>query len=504
MIRRLLILAALLWAAPAPAQAPHLEKRGQATQLIVGGKPFLILGGELGNSSASDRDWLAPRWALLKAMHLNTVLTPVSWELIEPEEGKFDFAAVDWLLADARANRMHLVLLWFGAWKNSMSSYAPDWVKRDPRRFPRAAGADGKGQEILSAFGEATLEADSRAFAALMAHLRQVDAQGTVLMVQVENEIGFLPMAREHGAVADAAYARWQRQNPGASEEAFSAWAYANYVEQVAKAGKREYPLPMYVNGAQGRPGKLPGPDYPSGGPLAHLMTVWKRGAPSIDFLATDIYFPNFAGIAHGYVQPGNPLFVPEANRTSDPRAPANAMLVIGRHKGIGFSPFAIEDADPAGAARLGEAYALLGDLAPTILAAQAEERIMGFAPPVSFESAVDETPQGASFGGYRFTVSFVDPWTPRDRQQPSEHGGMIVWLGGEDFLVAGRGITVAVEPADGAGKAGLDRVEEGRIADGVFVPGRRLNGDQTHQGRHFRLDPGRFQVQRVRLYRYP
>jgi beta-galactosidase GanA len=300
--------------------------------------------------------------------------------------------------------------------------------------------------------------------------------------------------------VADAAFAR----QGGATEEAFSAWAYAHAVETVACAGTRAWPLQMSGNGAQGRPGARPGPDYPSGGPLAHLMAVWKKAAPSIDFLAPDIYFPNFAGIAEGYAREDNPLFVPEANRTSDPRAPANAFRIIGRHDAIGFSPFAVEDADPAAVARLGDAYALLGDLAPMILAAQAKGRIMGFAPPVSFDGVVDETQQQASFGGYRLTVSFVDPWTPRDRQQPSEHGGMILWLGGEDFLVAGRGITVTVEPADGKGKAGLDRVEEGRVVEGAFAPGRRLNGDQTHQGRHVRLDPGRFQVQRVRLYRYP
>jgi beta-galactosidase GanA len=314
----------------------------------------------------------------------------------------------------------------------------------------------------------------------------------------VENEIGFLPTAREHGVAADAAA---RGVSGDAAEEAFSAAAYARYVEAVAAAGKREYPLPMYVNGAQGRPGKRPGPDYPSGGPLAHLTPIWKRYAPSIDFLAPDIYFPNFAEIADRYARP---LFVPEANRTTDPRAPANAMRIIGRDNSIGFSPFAIEDADAAGAARLGEAYALLGDLAPLILKAQSEGRIMGFAPPVSFEGVMDEAPQHVSLGGYRVAVSFVDPWTPRDKQEPSEHGGMILWLGGEDFLVAGRGITVTVQAEDGVGKAGLDRVEEGRIVDGAFVAGRRLNGDQTHQGRHVRLDPGRFQVQRVRLYRYP
>ncbi|TGX53969.1 hypothetical protein E5A73_07500 [Sphingomonas gei] len=484
----------LLAAAPAAAQMPHLK----GDQLIVDGKPFLVLGGELGNSSASDRAWLEPHWPRLRAMHLNTVLAPVSWELIEPEEGGFDFATVDWLIADARANDLRLVLLWFGSWKNSMSTYVPAWVKRDARRFPRTIGPDGKAQEILSAFGAATRDADAGAFAALMRHLKQIDGdRHTVIMIQVENEIGFLPTAREHGPVADAAFAKFK-----GSEEAFTADAYARFTEAVTRAGKREYPLPMYVNGAQGRPGKLPG-EYPSGGPLAHLLDIWRKAAPSIDFLAPDIYFPSFAGIVAGYARPGNPLFVPEANNAGDPRAAANAFGVIARHRGIGFSPFSIEAIDGADATKLAALYGLLDSMAPEILRAQSSDRILGFSPPVTFEGAVDDKPQVETLGGYRFTVSFVDPWTAKDKQVPAEHGGMILWLGGEDYLIAGSGITVTAESADGKGQAGLDRVEEGAFVEGRWIPGRVLNGDQTHQGRHVRLPPDTQGVQRVRLYRY-
>lgn len=494
MIRWLASLLLLFVAVPVFAQTPHLKDG----QLIVDGKPFLVLGGELGNSSASEREWLRPHWARLKAMKLNTVLVPVSWELIEPQEGRFDFASVDWLIEDARAHDLRLVFLWFGSWKNSMSTYVPAWVKRDEKRFPRTIGADGKAQEILSAFGTATRDADARAFAALMRHLKQVDGdRHTVIMVQVENEIGFLPTARERGPVADAAFARFK-----GSEEAFTADAYARFTEAVTRAGKREYTLPMYVNGAQGRPGKLPG-EYPSGGPLAHLFDVWRKAAPSVDFLAPDIYFPNFAGIVAGYDRPGNPLFVPEANNAGDPRAAANAFGVIAKHRGIGFSPFSIESIDGGGAAKLGALYGLLDSMTPEILRAQKERRILGFSPPASFEGVIDEKPQVQTLGGYRFTVSFVDPWTPKDKQVPAEHGGIILWLGGEDYLIAGTGITVTVEPADGKGRAGLDRVEEGKFVDGKWAPGRVLNGDQTHQGRHVRLPPDAQGVQHIRLYRY-
>src|SRR5215831_7776669 len=81
---------------------PHLEKRGSAIQLIVDGKPFLILGGELHNSSSSSMAYMRPIWPQLLGLHLNTVLAPVSWELIEPEDGKVDFTTVDGLIDDAR------------------------------------------------------------------------------------------------------------------------------------------------------------------------------------------------------------------------------------------------------------------------------------------------------------------------------------------------------------------------------------------------------------------
>lgn len=483
----------MLLAVPAVAQdIPHLERRGEATQLVVDGEPFLILGGELGNSEASSREAMRGHWPKLEAMNLNTVLAPVYWELVEPEEGRFDFASVDWLIEDARAHDMRLVLLWFGTWKNSMSSYVPSWVKRDTARFPRTVGADGKPQEIVSARSREARDADARAFAALMRHLRAMDGeQRTVLMVQVENEVGFLPFAKEGGNGPDLA-----------ADERAMAGAYARFVEAVAAAGKAEYPLPLYVNGAQGRPGVAPG-DYPSGGPLVHLAEEWRRGAPSIDFIAPDIYFPSFAVIADGYVASGNPLFIPEANRPSDPTLAANALRSIGALDAIGFSPFAIEGASEAEAEHIAGLYAMLESIAPLILDAQAEGRIAGFGNPVSFEGEADLSPMTATLGDAAFTVTTIDPWTPRDAQNPVSHGGLLIWLGGEDYLFAGQGATLTVEPADGRGRTGFDRVEEGRYENGQWRPGRRLNGDQTHQGRHVRLPPGEFGMQRFRLYRY-
>jgi beta-galactosidase GanA len=540
MMRVVAALAALFLLAAA-TRPPKLERRGQSTQLIVDSKPFLMLGGELSNSAASSAAHMAPVWPKLRAAHLNTVLAPVSWQLIEPKEGQFNFASVDALLSGAQHNQLHLVLLWFGAWKNSTSSYTPSWVRRDEDRFPRVQLPDGKGEEILSAFSPEVLAADRKAFVALLRHLNAVDARAhTVLMVQVENEIGMLPTARDHSLLADRAYSaevpteltshlaahratlvpasreRWEASGARtsgsweqvfgtgpATEEIFTAWHYARYVEALARAGKGTYPLPMYANVALNRPGKAPG-EYPSGGPLPHLIDVWKAGAPSLDLLAPDIYFRNFIDIVARYDRPDNALFIPEQGRASMGELTANALFAIGEHKALGYSPFAADELSSPDAASLDQVYAVLTALSPQIVQAQAAGRIRGAKPAVAFDGTVDVRPQKLDLGSYRFKVDFIDPWAPREKQKPEEHGVMVIQTGSEDYLVVGKGAVLTFEPlGDGLPIAGIDTSWEEVLQNGRLVRGRLLNGDETHQGRHIRLPPGEVTVQRVRLYRY-
>jgi beta-galactosidase GanA len=536
-----LLVGGVLLALSAHAQPPHLEKHGDTRQLVVADKPFLILGGELGNSSASSAAYMQPHWPRLRAMNLNTVLAPIYWELVEPAEGRFDWSSLDTLLRDARANDLKLVILWFGAWKNSMSTYVPAWVKRDAARFPRVKLADGSGIEILSAFSRNNLDADSRAFAAFMEHLAEADAgDSTVLMVQVENEIGMLPAARERGAIADKLYAdavpkelmtalaarggqlepelrdRWQKNGRRSSgswaqvfgqdewgQEVFTAWHYARFVEALVKAGKKQYALPMYVNCALNRVGARPG-DYPGGGPLPHLLDVWKAGAPSLEFLAPDIYFPNFSQLAARYQRADNVLFIPEADNAANPRGAANAFHAFGALDALGFSPFSIESLGDAPNS-LSQNYSVLQQISPLILESRGRSRMAGFRASLREDGTVIDTAAKTTLGGIEFTVTFIDPWTPQDQQTIANHGGLMIYAGGEDFWFAGQGMTVTFKGADsGPPLVGIDFAEEGVFDDqGNWRSGRRLNGDQTHQGRHIRLPPGKPQIQKVRLYRY-
>ena len=542
----------LSFAVPASADAPRLERKGDTQQLIVNGKPMLMIGGELSNSAASSAAYMEPHWKRLKEMNVDTVLTPVSWELIEPVEGTFDWSSVDSQIKAARAHDLKLVILWFGAWKNSMSTYVPAWVKRDQQRFPRAQLPNGQGVEILSTFGGETLKADQRAYAALMAHLKTVDSKdNTVVMVQVENEIGMLPVARDYSAAANAAYAEpvpaelvnylvahkdslvsgmrrmWLEQGArtsgswdelfgggDAAAEVFAAWHYARFADQLAEAGKAAYPIPMYVNVALNRPGRIPG-EYPSGGPLPHLLDVWKAGGPHLDFLAPDIYFSSFVDIVNGYKRPDNVLFIPEAHNSNNPSGPANAFYAIGQLDALGFSPFSIDSVDKE-PGPLKDAYGVLQQLKPYILDAQGTDRMVGFKPRQLYDDTLVYEPDIREVGPYRFTIAYADIQKPAahpgaDASQPgttaaiAAAGGMIIQIGPEEYLVAGQGVTVTFKPkAGGAALAGIDSAFEGEFdSTGKWVPGRLLNGDQTHQGRHIRLEAGKWQIQRIKLYTY-
>lgn len=530
---------------------PRLERRGEATQLIVDGKPYLVLGGETRNSSSSDLAFMAPIWPKLKAMNLNTVLVPVAWETIEPEEGRFDFSNVDGLLKGARENDMRVVFLWFGAWKNTFSSYVPAWVKRDQARFPRVHTSDGRGTERLSPFSVTSRDADARAYARLMRHIRTVDgAQHTVLMMQVENEIGVIPESRDHSPAAEAAFdgavpealmrhlaahrtvlhpelrTAWEAAgarttgtwrevfgNSSMVDSLFMSWAYATFIETVTAAGKTEYPLPMFTNAALIRPNYEPG-QYNSGGPLPFAIDIYKAGAPSLDFLAPDIYFENYVDWATQYARPDNPLFVPEAR--GGPVGAANALYSYGALRAIGFSPFGIDgegvmlqgdasiglsaagEGDPAIAAL----YGLLAPLSPTILQKQADGQIAT----VIIEGGAQRAGRGR-IGDYIVNMSRASG-PQGDVDQTSRIAAMFLQTKPDEFIVIGSGDSQLNFTTDrpGAPIVGIESIDEQILTNGRMVTGRRLNGDETGQGQSLRLfskDTADRKIYRVRLYRY-
>ena len=509
----------------------------------------IILGGELSNSAATsvaDIDEVMPR---MRAAGLNTVLIPAYWELMEPSEGQFDFTLIDRIIEQARAQQMNVILLWFGAWKNSMSCYAPSWFKENTKRFPRAETRTGKPLEIATAFSNEVLQADMRAFLALIRHLKEIDgSQRTVTMVQIENEIGMLEDARDHSPLAEKAYrqdvptpllkALGLKQKGTWSEifgtdlyadEQFQAWHYACYVQQLAAAAHQEYDIPFFVNAAMNSRGRKPG-EYPSAGPLAHLAKIWKCAAPDVALLSPDIYDTGFKGWAAQYAMPDNRLFIPETRSCMN--TGVRALYTFGEYKALGFSPFAIDQASAEEVAQVTQAYNLLRQLSS-----------IDFRKPSlpTWGLLFDKEDQERTITDDNLVLTcrhfFTLPWDARatDGSEWREGGGIIVRLNPNEYIVAGSGIVVEFHTATeqqqltaqqlgedgfaeaGSGDAGdaqkkqwkgkrvgLTFVNQISISeDGTLNYIRRDNGDQSHQGRHARISPDDYKILHIKLYEY-
>lgn len=548
-------------------QNSFLQKQGTATQLVVHGMPFLILGGELGNSSAACPQDIERIFPKLKKMGLNTVLVPVYWDLTEPVEGQFDFTLTDKALQQARENDLKIVFLWFGAWKNSMSCYAPLWFTENHKKYPRAYTQSGKPLEIASAFSEAVYEADHHAFSQWMQHIATVDKEeGTVIMIQIENEIGMLEDARDYSREANKIFnapvpaefmtylqknkkalhpqmlKKWESQGCkkqgywqevfGAdiyTDEIFMAWHYAKYVEGLAQTARSIYNIPLYVNAAMNSRGRKPG-EYPSAGPLAHLIDVWHCGAPSIDILAPDLYDNGFTDWVARYKLHNNPLFIPEIRLTDNNSV--RAFYIFGEHDAIGISPFSIEDGSDSPNSPLVQSYAKLTELMPLLTKYQGKGLMKG----LLFDSENKERIIADDDLTITARHFFTLPWDPRATNGSiwPEGGGILLKLSKNEYIVAGSGIVLefaktsekqTIEKQKQLGedgfalrndqiktkhdkfkgmRCGIGYVDEVKVdKDGKLHYVRRLNGDQDHQGRHVRISVGDFKILHVQLYEY-
>jgi beta-galactosidase GanA len=318
---------------------PRIVEKDGRHILLVDGEPFFVFGGQAHNSSA----WpgmLSHVWYAIEALNANTLEVPIYWEQIEPQPNLFAFSFIDTLLVQARERNKHLVLLWFATWKNGSNHYMPEWMKRNARKYPNIMGKDGNPVDSPSPHAKAAMEADAKAFTEVMKHLKEADPQHTVLMVQVQNEPGSWGSVRDYSQTAQKLFEEpvpeallepevlgelnipleangsWEEVFGEDADEYFHAWSVARYIEYVAAAGKAVNPLPLYVNAALRDPlTDPPANTYESGGPTDNVIPIWKAAAPSIDFVAPDIYLrgnDKVLKVLELYAREDNALMVPE------------------------------------------------------------------------------------------------------------------------------------------------------------------------------------------------
>ncbi|KAK5136541.1 hypothetical protein LTR08_002885 [Meristemomyces frigidus] len=511
---------------------PYLKPTATSQQLIVNGEPYLMLAAELQNSALTSAKYMQEVWPKLRGANINTALGCVTWEQIEPEEGKFDFAVFDKVVADARAAEIHLVLLWFGSFKNGISTYTPAWMKTDQKRFPRAKLRQAHGElktgDVLSIFHTAAQEADVKAFTKLMEHVKDIDEKhSTILMVQVENETGLLGDSRDGGPAAEKRFnepvpsdvlkmlnaerenlrpelqqtlRNFSKSSKGSwpevfgqsrqTDELFMAYYYAIYLEQVASAGKSVYPIPLYTNvwqnyvGADADPnmpvvvggGGTPG-EYPSGGGVVNVLDVWQMFAPSLDFIAPDVYLNDYATSCAKYRHRNQPLFIPEQRR--DEYGARRIWTAYGTYAALGTSPFGIDTLTPE-TNPFRRHYALMNQVSKHVLAAQRDQTSVGFFFDELNTTGVLDTspPTHAKFGPWNLTIerSFVFG-------KAGPGWGMVIHQGGAKFMLIGCGFQVKFKH-ESAGFTGILSFDEKEVAEnGDLSTLRMLNGDETRGG---------------------
>ena len=523
-----LLTALASWALPAQAAAddapsplPHFEQRDGRHALFVDGAPFLVMAGQCNNSSAWPST-LPGVWSAIERLGANALEAPVYWEQFEPEAGRYDTTIVDTMLRQAREHHVRLVLPWFGTWKNGSSHYEPLWVKANPELSPKIIGKSGLRVDSPSPHSATALAADSKAFAALMRHLKAADSPHTVILVQVENESGAWNSIRDYSPAAEALFGQpvptdllaalgmgskaggsWRKVFGSDADEYFHAWSVGRFVGQVAAAGKAEYALPMYTNAALRDP-IAPGPagTYESGGPTDNVLAIWRAAAPALDALAPDIYQPDSAHyrrVLELYARPDNPLLVPENG--GSPFYARMFFAALGRGA-VGWAPFGIDrgadgyvpltarkpDEDPL--AQFAVNYRMVAPIMREVARANFEGRLQAVA------EELGEHTQTMVFGPWKAVVTYgVPPFgngaEPRGNPEPTGRA-LVASTGENEFLVAGHACRVDFLPSEPGSKAQREflRVEEGSYTNGAFKPTRIWNGDQTDYGLNFASAP--------------
>lgn len=513
------------------------------------GRAILPLGMQTHNSSTGVPEMLDREIKAVKHYGGNLLEAPVYWFRIEAEPGVFDFADVDDLIRRCRENGLYLILLWFGMNKNGHPNYAPEWVKTHPETYHIARGRDGGYVASMSPLCDATLHADCAAFARFMAHLKEVDGDiGTVIAVQIENEIGLANTDFDYREEVLALYRQpmpaildgieledsgvipggdsWRTRFGRHAHEAFMAWVHARFVEEMARAGKAAYDIPLMINVMLGEQGyEEPGACYNSGAAVGRVLDIYKAAAPSVDLICPDMYVPDrarYRRVCGRYARQDNPLFIPESPIGGMPNA-LNMMEAFADYGCIGMACFGAGHAvDMAGnllpeCRDMALSMQAVAALAPLVLKYRGTGRVHALVQ----QEFMDKTylrlegyhieAKFVNAGGRWGMGSFLNTSAPENADILTARGrALLIQTGDHEFYLAGCGVKVDFrrrpDPLDDDpwptlmsrmnGTLNFLSVEEGHFEGDQWVCDRVRNGDESN----FELFSHRGQAVRIRL----
>lgn len=445
---------------------PYLRKTNGRSELMVNGKPFIILGFQWSCDLSSDEAYVESYLPYAREMGCNTVVIPVYWRDVEPSPGNYRLEDLRKRIFACRENGLKMGVLWFGAYKNAQLWYVPDWVYRDEVQFPRVVRKNGEIFENTACpLGKNTLQRDKAAFLEVLKEIQRVDSEeNTVIVVQIENEAGLLATDRCYCGTCSRRYAEegWKEA------EEFTATCMAEYIGELAEAGKALYPLPFYANAwLDMLRFDRPGADYPSGGPNMKNLRIYAKKAPHLDFVAPDTYevsYRDFTRVCRAYAEGAGALYIAEHHTGDGSRAEKNIFYALGEYAGIGFDPYCINNnEDPvvtdkgAIAPRIHpyiDSLRAINGALPVILEARGTPRLKGFVQEDAEKNCLVE------MGKYAFLMEY------------KENGrGMVIKLGEEEYVILGTGFNIRVCSRETSEMVVPSRCEWGEYgADGNWV----------------------------------
>lgn len=549
-----------------PSVKPALVREDGTTHFEVDGKPFLMLTGELHNSTSTSESYMESIgvWEQMKHGNFNTVIASCSWDVIEDKPGHYDFTSVDHVIRNARKNGLKVVMIWFASWKNGNSTYAPSYIKRDPARYPLVQTRDGGFLNVLSAFGQESLNADRNAFAALMQHIKEVDKDYTVIMMQVENEMGILGSVRDFSPAAQKAWegpvpsdlmqylsshkgrlfpelekvwgengckmsGTWEEvfgkshtraedllsDYPYYTEEIFQAYHYAKYVNEIAAAGKAVHDIPMYVNNWLRQPGMINPGEFPSGSPLPEVIDVWRAAAPAVDFTAPDIYISEYEWVLSQFALSNNPIFIPECRVDV-----AKALYAFGEYDALGFAPFGFDGGQNAAEGiysadfeSLGKCYAILSGMDRMLIKNYGSDKLRGLR--VTEENAMPSVEMGdyiltarssvrnqraINYGQGAAQMARENAQLAAASRQQAQSGALVLQTSPDEFYIVGINVSFSFSPKK---EGAPGRILTDAIEEGTFVDGKWVPGRRLN-GDENRVSINGVGAVRVVLYPSP
>jgi hypothetical protein len=515
--------------------------RAEKGNIIVCGQPRIILYGETLEdvmTDAADVPYYGDQFDKWRRQGLNTVGAIIQWNRFELRKDEYEYAMIDGLIEAAKARNMHLIIVWFGTWRNLQSNYVPRYVWDEKIAFPAVKKNGKQDNGRVSPHAMKCAVRDGLALQSLLARASVKDPGHQVLIaVQVENE---MPNGWDWSIEANAAfkeqvpkelldylkandtpkfdpsklgsfaYSRyhdngsrtsgtWEEvfgnkplppdpRADGASDARLAMGAYyaGKYIEAVVRKAKEALNIPMYANAWCG--------ESPCD---SAYMDIFHIGCPSLDGMGPDSPGDNL----FQWVRPWNMLVEPEFS------APENYFRALSLGALLNGHYFANE-VEVGARAPIG---AVVRAMEPVLVTKRNPGDLLGFYPPGSnhgkrLPKAGHSWEQDYQNLKVKFTLTgdtADDTYLPHTAGPVLGPNGLIMRMAPEEYVITSTKVDVVLRRADGSDIA-TALAEQGHFESGKWVKDKDLTPETDGKSLMLKFPTANMQYGQIRIKLVP